>query len=465
MGLAVSPDIYQEKMAGIFADMSEVIVYIDDICIITKGTFEDHLKVLEEVLRRLGRNGLKVHADKSKFCCYETEFLGFVLSREGIKPQHKKVEAILAMSEPKNVKQVRSILGFINYYKQFVPHRSDLLAPISALTKKHVKFVWSQECQESLDTVKRLLSRKITLTYPDFNQPFEIYTDASTKQLGSVIEQNGKPLAFYSRKLNDAQTRYTVTELELLSIVETLQEFRTTLLGHKITIFTDHKNLAFDNFTTDRVRRWRLIVEEYGPKLEYIKGCKNVVADTLSRYPRKDEPAKIEVHEIWANEEADDEFPLGFEILAQAQQEDQRLQQVATNNPDYTSKRFLRHNLIHYKDKIVVPETLQSRIVTWYHETLRHPGIHRTTKTIQQHFHWKNVTRDVMKHCNECAICKHYKKYTQKYGILPTKVHDPNPWSKVCVDMSGPWTIPQNDHKQKKRKAELKARKKRNGNC
>jgi RNase H-like domain found in reverse transcriptase len=90
--------------------------------------------------------------------------------------------------------------------------------------------------------------------------------------LGAVIEQEGKPLAFYSRKLSDAQTRYTVTELELLSIVETLQEYRTILLGHIIKIYTDHKNLTFDNFTTDRVRRWRLIVEEYGPDIIYIKG-------------------------------------------------------------------------------------------------------------------------------------------------------------------------------------------------
>lgn len=462
MGLAVSPDVYQEKMAGIFSDMPEVIVYIDDICIITKGAFQDHVKVLREVLHRLAKNGLKVHADKSKFCCFETEFLGFVLSREGIRPQQKKVEAILALSEPKNVRQVRSILGFLNYYKQFIPHRSELLAPITALTKKETKFVWTTKCQKNLDTVKQMLSRKVTLSYPNFNQPFSIYTDASTRQLGAVIEQNGKPLAFYSRKLNDAQTRYTVTELELLSIVETLQEFRTTLLGHEITIYTDHKNLTYDNFTTDRVRRWRLIVEEYGPKIEYIKGHKNVIADMLSRYPRKDDASPEEIHEIWAIDEIEEEFPLAFEVIAQAQQQDQRLNQIARNNPDYSARRFLRQNIIHYKDKIVIPDTLQKRIITWYHESLRHPGISRTTKTIQQHFHWKNLTKDVEKHCNECAVCKHYKKYTQQYGILPTKIHDPNPWSKVCIDMSSPWTIPQAKPKAKRGKTTTKANKEEN---
>jgi hypothetical protein len=103
-----------------------------------------------------------------------------------------------------------------------------------------------------------------------------------------VLQQKGRPLAFYSRKLNDAQTRYTVIELELLAIVETLQEYRTILLGHIIKIFTDHKNLTFANFTTDRVRRWRLIVEEYGPEIVYLPGATNIVADFLSRHPTRD---------------------------------------------------------------------------------------------------------------------------------------------------------------------------------
>jgi RNase H-like domain found in reverse transcriptase len=101
--------------------------------------------------------------------------------------------------------------------------------------------VWSAECERSLATVKQTLGKNIVLTFPDFKKPFEIYTDASKVQLGAVIKQEGKPLAFYSRKLSDAQTRYTVTELEFLSIVETLQEYRTILLGPIIKVYKDHK--------------------------------------------------------------------------------------------------------------------------------------------------------------------------------------------------------------------------------
>ena len=102
------------------------------------------------------------------------------------------------------------------------------------------------------------------LAFPDFSKPFVIHTDASHTQLGAVISQDNKPIAFYSRKLNDVQTRYTTTERELLSIVKTLKEFQNILLGYPIVVYTDHKNLTCANFNTERVMRWRLILEEYG---------------------------------------------------------------------------------------------------------------------------------------------------------------------------------------------------------
>ena len=119
------------------------------------------------------------------------------------------------------------------------------------------------------------------LAYPDFSKTFVIHTDASHYQLGGVISQDGKPLAFYSRKLNDAQTRYTTTERELLSIVETLKSYRNILLGHNIVVHTDHKNLVYKTFNTERVMRWQLIIEEFGPELRYIKGQHNLLDHVL----------------------------------------------------------------------------------------------------------------------------------------------------------------------------------------
>jgi hypothetical protein len=149
------------------------------------------------------------------------------------------------------------------------------------LQRKSIK--WEPEHTKCFDAIMRVIGREVLLAYLDINAPFEIHTDASKTQLGAVISQGGKPIAFFSRKLNSAQLSYTVTENELLSIVETLKEFRNILLGHTIAIHTDHKNLIYKNFNTERVMRWRLILEEYGPELRYIKGEKNLVADALSR--------------------------------------------------------------------------------------------------------------------------------------------------------------------------------------
>ena len=158
------------------------------------------------------------------------------------------------------------------------------------MTSAKVKWKWTPEHQEAFEQMKALMAKETLVTFPDFNKEFEIHTDASKLQLGACISQEGKPVAFYSRKLNPAQTRYTTTERELLSIVETLKEFRNILLGQRIKVHTDHENLTYKTFNSDRVMRWRLYIEEYSPHLHYIKGTHNVVADALSRLEMKETP-------------------------------------------------------------------------------------------------------------------------------------------------------------------------------
>jgi len=123
------------------------------------------------------------------------------------------------------------------------------------------------------------------LAYPDYSEVFKIYTDASSNQLGAVITQKNRPIAFFSRKLSAAQRKYSVTEIELLAIVETLKEFKGMLWGQPVKVYTGHKNLMRDalGLTSDRVYQWRLSLEEYGPKIVYIKGIHNTVADAISR--------------------------------------------------------------------------------------------------------------------------------------------------------------------------------------
>ena len=141
----------------------------------------------------------------------------------------------------------------VNYYRDVWPMRAHTLAPLSQLTLDKVPFKWKEEHQKAFEEMKRIIAKETLLAYPDFSKPFHIHTDASDVQLGACIAQEGKPIAFYSRKLNPAQTRYTTTEQELLSIVETLKEFQTILMGQQLVIHTDHQNLIHKNLNSNRV--------------------------------------------------------------------------------------------------------------------------------------------------------------------------------------------------------------------
>jgi hypothetical protein len=255
---------------------------------ITRGTLEDHLDKLKEALRRLHDAGLKVNAAKSFFCTHEIEYLGYMLTRGGIKPQIKKVPAILAINPPNNVKELRHFLGMVQYYPDMWVKHSKMLAPLSDLVgecgetkttrKNKVKkkpWHWDSIHQTAFDNVKKTIAKEVVLAYPDFTKPFDIYTDASTNQLGAVITQDNRPLAFFSRKLSGAHSKYTVTELELLAIVETLKEFKGMLWGQRLNVYTDHKNLTRDGLglTSDRVTRWRILLEEYAPEIIDSRRC------------------------------------------------------------------------------------------------------------------------------------------------------------------------------------------------
>ena len=285
MGISESPDIATEKMHAVLDDIKGIEFYMDDIGVFS-STWSTHLSLLSTVLGRLEQVGFTINPLKCEWAVQETDFLGHWLTPKGIKPWRKKVDAILHLRPPTNVKQLRSFLGMVNYYRDMWPRRTHVLAPLTALTGKR-SFLWTPECQRAFDQMKALVSLDALLAFPDHTQPFDVETDASEYQLGSVIKQHGRPVAYYSRKLNSAQRNYTTIEKELLSIVETFKEFRSILLGSAIRVHTDHKNLThrLTDFTTQRVLRWRLLLEEFNPTFLYKAGPDNVLADALSRVP------------------------------------------------------------------------------------------------------------------------------------------------------------------------------------
>ena len=230
MGIINSPDIFQSIVSDLLGDLEFAKAYIDDILITSNGSYEDHMKKLDEVLQRLEAAGFRANVRKCFFAKDEVEYLGYYLTRKGVQPQPKKVEAILRLKPPKTKRQLRHFLGMVNFYRDVWRRRSHILSPLTGLVSKTAKFQWGKEQQKAFDEMKKIISQETLLNFPDFNKPFHVYTDASNYQLGAVIMQENKPIAFYSRKMNKAQRNYTVGEQELLSIVETLKEFRNILL-------------------------------------------------------------------------------------------------------------------------------------------------------------------------------------------------------------------------------------------
>jgi hypothetical protein len=202
MGIAGSPDIFQSKMLELMESLEYVQASLDYLLCISRSSFEDHLKKLEEVLRCLHDAGLKINAEKLTLCTLEIEYLGYILTRDGIKPQSIKVQAILAIQLPTNVKQLRHFLGMVKYYRDLWARWSKMLTPLISLvgecsqTKvtrakgtKKVPWIWDEVHQRAFNHIKATIIREVVLAYPDYSKVFKIYTNASSKQLGAVITQ------------------------------------------------------------------------------------------------------------------------------------------------------------------------------------------------------------------------------------------------------------------------------------
>jgi hypothetical protein len=339
-----------------------------------------------------------------------------------------------------------------------------------AKTKKK-PWHWNDEHQKAFDTVKATIARDVALAYPDYSQEFEIYTDGSKTQLGAVITQNNRPIAFFSRKLSEAQRKYSITEIELLAICETLKEFKGMLWGQRIKVYTDHKNLIQDalGLTSDRVYRWRLLLEEYGPEIVYIKGIHNTVADAISRldftpvktscnrqswmtltkhwchYTAAAEAELADreqsINMVFANRsEETDIFPLTVKEIAASQQKDVTLEKL-TKQFNYKAELVENVDVLCKDGKLVIPKDLQSHAVAWYHHYLQHPGSTRLEETLRATMYWKGMRNTVRAHVKNCHSCQINKRHKFKYGKLPTKIVVSEPWECLCVDLIGPYTL------------------------
>jgi hypothetical protein len=240
-GLTNAPATFQTMMNSSLHPYIRkfVVVYIDDILIFSKSEAEHqaHVRLVLEVLKR---ERFFVCKAKSSFTQSEIKYLGHIVDKQGIRPDPKKVEAVQTWPVPKNVHDVRSFLGLVNYFRKFIEHYSEIAVPLTNLTKKSHPWVWSGRCQDEFELLKQKLIEAPLLRTPDERLPYEVATDASDLGLGGVLLQEGHPVAFESRKLNSAELNYQTTEKEMSAVFHALRVWRCYLEGAEFTVYTDH---------------------------------------------------------------------------------------------------------------------------------------------------------------------------------------------------------------------------------
>ncbi|KAK1608547.1 hypothetical protein QYE76_032220 [Lolium multiflorum] len=262
-----------------------VIVFIDDILIYSKDKAE-HAEHLRIVLQTLREHQLYAKFSKCEFWLDQVEFLGHVISKDGIAVNPSKVASVLDWEAPKNVKEIRGFLGMAGYYRRFIEGFSKIAGPMTKLLRKNTPFVWSDECEKSFQTLKEKLTTAPVLAVPEDGKDYTVYCDASKHGLGCVLMQDRKVISYGSRQLRPHEVNYPTHDLELAAVVFALKTWRHFLYGAKCELYTDHKSLKY--FFTQkelnmRQKRWLELIKDYDLTINYTPGKANVVADALSR--------------------------------------------------------------------------------------------------------------------------------------------------------------------------------------
>ncbi|KAI3715043.1 hypothetical protein L6452_22009 [Arctium lappa] len=286
-GLTNAPAMFMDLMNRVcrpFLDKS-VIVFIDDILIYSKDE-SDHARHLRNVLEVLRKEKLYAKFSKCEFWLKEVQFVGHVVTKDGVKVDPAKIEVMMNWEPPKRPSKIRSFLGLAGYYRRFIHDFSKIASSLTALTKKNVKFVWTESQEKTFLTLQRKLCEAPILSFPEGSEDFVVYSDASKVGLGCVLMQRGKVIAYASRQLKVHEKNYPTHDLELAVVVFALKLGRHYLYGTKCTLYMDHKILkyVFDQQELNmRQRKWLELLKDYDCELLYHTGKANVVADALSR--------------------------------------------------------------------------------------------------------------------------------------------------------------------------------------
>ncbi|GJR76680.1 reverse transcriptase domain-containing protein [Tanacetum coccineum] len=310
-GLCNAPGTFQRCMMTIFHDMIEktMEVFMDDFSVFG-DSFDSCLSNLEKMLKRCEDTNLVLNWEKCHFMCKEGIVLGHKILKSEIKFDRAKVDVIAKLPHPTTVKGVRSFLGHAGFYRRFIQDFSKIARPMTHLLEKETPFVFSKDCIDAFETLKKKLTEAPILVVPDWNLPFELMCDASDFAIGAVLGQRKtkhfQPIHYASKTMTEAQIHYTTTEKEMLAVVYAFEKFRPYLVLSKSIVYTDHSALKYLMNKQDakpRLLRWVLLLQEFDITIRDKKGSENLAADHLSRLenPHKD---------VLENKDINENFPL-----------------------------------------------------------------------------------------------------------------------------------------------------------
>lgn len=321
---------------------------IDDILIKTEP--HEHLQVLDEVLTLLEKHGILAKRSKCEFMVPSVDFLGYRVDGEGRHPTDEKIAAIKGAASPKNVAELRSYLGLINYYGNFIPSLSTLLQPLHELLREGVKWAWTEECEKAFElSQSELVADKVLVPYDEKRKLILAY-DASPYGVGAVISHamddgEERPSAFASRTLTKSERNYSQIDKEAMGIVFGVRKFHKYLYGRMFHLLTDHKPLvtilgpktAVPTLAAARMQRWAVILQAYDYQVEYRSSAENANADALSRLSCDLSPIKEEAEMFFFS--GLDELPVDSKAISK----DTRTDPVLARVLEYTLSGWPNH--------------------------------------------------------------------------------------------------------------------------
>ncbi|PZC79258.1 hypothetical protein B5X24_HaOG216524 [Helicoverpa armigera] len=441
-GLRNAGQTFVRFLNTVLAGLDFIFVYIDDI-LVTSSSTSEHRRHLHEVFRRLDEHGISINQAKCVLGKPKVEFLGYLITKDGIKPLPDKVEAIHKYPLPRTVQELRRFLGMINFYRSSIPqaakHQACLNKYLTSSKKADkTEIQWTPEATEAFDRCKASLSDAVTLTSPSPHAPLSLMTDASQTCVGAVLQQyeNGswKPLSFFSKGLSETQSKYSTYDRELLAIYMAITHFQPYVEGRELIVYTDHKPLCHA-FTTKhdtsnkviaprRIRHLEFIAQ-FTTDIRHLAGNLNPVADALSRVEQIDCPT-----------------PVNWNEIADMQRNDTELAQLLNNKNliwktiQLSGARQLfceksRANLRPY-----VPKLLRKEVFDSMHN-ITHPGVRSSKKMISEHYFWPRMNTDVGTWAKTCEPCQKSKVHRHNSSPIGSFA-DTARLEHVHIDIVGP---------------------------